>query len=234
MYKGKHRVIKNKRKVKKKIKLNFNVILLILIPIFVIGMSVASYVQKKHTDTVYTAESFYFESDLLSDNTNPSAYTYEIGKNEISIQLTNNIDNLRYAEVDIKYIVTITDSNGNEVVDKNGNKILEKSGTLLKDSINSNIINFSNLKSGVYIVTAKAIKPYTKVLQANFVITEKNNEITYQVNDSINSPVVQLTVMNKDYNGNIKITWPEGVAPDSTNSKFYNVNAGYNRRKCNN
>lgn len=231
MSRGKHKT-NNKRKVKSK--LNFNTLLLILIPIFAIGMTVASYVQKKYSDTVYTAESFYFESDLLSDNTNPSAYTYEIGKNEILIQLTNNIDDLRYSEVDIKYAVTITDSNGNEVLDKDGNKISEITGTLLKDSINSNVVSFSNLNSGVYIVTAKAIKPYTKVLQANFVITEKNNEIIYQVNDSINSPVVQLTVMSKDYNGNIKINWPEGVAPDSTNPKFNNIDTGYNRRKCNN
>ena len=38
---------------------------------------------------------------------------------------------------------------------------------------------------------------------------------------------MQVTVRTADYKGNVIITWPEGIAPDSTNEKFSGVNTGY-------
>lgn len=215
----------NKYKIKNE--LNFNMLLLILIPMILIGGAVAKYIQEKDTEIVYQAKSFYFESNILSDNTNPRSYTYEIGNNNISFELKNNIDDLRYSEVDIEFVAMITDVQGNQVKDKEGEIIAEQTGKLLKNAINSQKIEFSNLPSGTYKVTAKAMKPYEKTLQATFLITEKNENIEYQVSDALNSPVLQLTVKTKDYSGNIKISWTEGIAPDTTNAKLSEVNVGY-------
>lgn len=201
-------------------KLDINKLILIIIPIIIIGTTVAKYVQKQNNDIVYQAKNFYFESDLLSDNTNPKSYTYQKGKNNISIILRNNIDSLRYSEVDIDYIVTISDIQGK--------KIEEKTGTLSNKNIDAKQIEFTNLQSGTYTVVAKSKNPYEKTLQANFIIEKENDEIVYQISDSQNSPVLQLTVITEDYDGDIKISWPSGVAPDSTDDKFSDVNIGYN------
>lgn len=217
---------KNKYKIKHQF--NFNILLLILIPLVLIGTTIAKYVREEKSEKIYQAQSFYFYSDLLSDNTNPLAYTYETGKDNISIILNNNIDDLRYSEVDIDYVVTITDTYGNEIKNKNGESVDSKKGTLQNDGISSQQIEFTNLPTGIYIITAKATSPYTKTLHATFVLSERNQEISYQINDSINSPVLQLTVLTEDYSGDVVINWPEGIQPDSTNPKFSNVNTGEN------
>lgn len=218
------------RKNKKKTitpKLNFNILFLILIPIVLIGTTAAKYVYEQKNDVVYEAETFYFESDLLSDNTNPKAYNYQKGEDNISFYISNNIDNLRHSDVDIKYKAKITDIQGKEITDKAGQVVKEVTGTLSSEQISKQKIEFTNLPGGSYIVTATAEEPYQKSLQATFVLTEKEEDITYQVSDSEGSPVLQLTVISKDYSGSIKITWPGGVAPDSTISKLANVNTGY-------
>lgn len=226
--------MRRKKKHKAKIGFNFNILLLILIPVVLIGGTVAKYIQEKNSEIIYQAKNFYFESDLLSDNTNPRAYTYEIGNDTISFKLKNNIDDLRHSEVDIEFVVTITDVHGNQVENKNGEVITEKKDKISNNDINSKEIQFTDLLSGTYIVTANAINPYEKTLHATFVITEKNENIEYQISDSVNSPILQLTIITQDYSGNVKISWPEGVAPDSTNTMLSNLNVGYDRRKHNN
>lgn len=47
-------------------------------------------------------------------------------------------------------------------------------------------------------------------------IPEKENDIFCVKEDQQGSFCVQLIVSVKDYEGNIKISWPEGLIPDST------------------
>lgn len=216
-----------KRRYKARRQLSFNRLFLILIPIMLIGGSVAKYVNEKNNDIVYEAKNFYFESDLLSDNTNPKAYTYEKGRDSIVFSLKNNIDELRFSDVETQYVVNITDIHGNNVQDKSGNNIEQKTGKLSNNNIEEQIIEFTNLPSGTYLITAKAVKPYERTLKASFVLSEKEEDIIYEIHDSANSPILQLTIQTEDYSGDINISWPAGVAPDSTNEKFSGVNTGY-------
>lgn len=216
-----------KTKTKLKFSLSLNTFLLIIIPVILIGTSLAKYISERTSDLVYEAKNFYFESNLLSDNTNPSAYTYDVGTDTISFKLKNNIDDLRHSEVDIEYTVKITDIQGNSVTDKDGNVVGSLTGTLSKNGIDSDELEFTNLPSGNYLITADAISPYVKKLQGSFVLTGKDEEIMYSVNDSLGSPIVLLTVSTEDYEGDINISWTSGLAPDSTSSIFENVNSGY-------
>ena len=84
------------------------------------------------------------------------------------------------------------------------------------------------MPTGSYTIIATATAPYEKTLKANFVIEEKNAMVSYDIVDVENSSVAQLIITTNDYNGNLKITWPNGVAPDSTNNYFADVNTGYN------
>lgn len=202
-------------------------IVLILIFLFFTASVLAKYLLKKHESFLYDANDFYFESNLLAENTNQKAYTYKHGIDYIEFILKNNIDELRYSDVSITYMVTITDLNGNNVNDKSGNIINPIIDTLEKGAINNSTVKFENLKTGTYTVTAISTKPYKKQLQANFILTNEDDSITYQVSDAADSPVLNLTVSTKDYHGNVKITWPVGVAPDSTDVNFETLNTGY-------
>ena len=186
-----------------------------------INVVMAKYVESQEKETLYVAESFYFESDLLTNDADTKTYTYQKGKDNIQVVLKNNIDDLRYSDVDIEYTVRITDLNGTEVKSP-------ITGTLNKGSINTQTVNFTDLATGSYTVIATATAPYEKTIKANFVIEAQNSNVSYDVTDIENSSVAQLTVTTNDYNGNVKITWPKGVAPDSTNSNFEDINTGYN------
>lgn len=216
------------RKNKKKVSLNFNTILLIVIPLVVIGGALAKYIYQNSNDALYEARAFYFESDLLSDNTSPKLYKFQTGQDSISFELRNNIDDLRWSDVDIEFVVSISDTQGKEVKDKNGQAVQSITKKLSNKAISKQNIEFTNLNAGSYVVEAKTTKPYEKILQATFVLTEKNDYINYRVNDSQNSPVTQLTIITEDYSGNIKITWPEGLAPDNTQQMLSYITSGYN------
>ena len=216
-----------KNKYNIKTEFNLNKLLIILIPVALIGVTAAKYVKESSVEIIYEAKNFYFESYVLSNNTDPRAYTYEIGNDTISFDLKNNIDDLRASEVDIEFVATITDIQGNTVQDKNGEIVNEQTGTLYSSSIDSQEIEFKNLPSGNYLITAKAVTPYEKTLTATFVLTEKDEEIRYEVHDTVNSPILQLTIITEDYSGDLQINWEKGVAPDSTNSKFTSVDTGY-------
>ncbi len=215
-------------KKNKKFELNFNTFLLFLIPLAFVGVTAAKYIQEKNLEILYEAKAFYFESDALKDNTDPRVYTYEKGNTTISLILKNNADELRISDVDITYSVEITDVNGNKVKDKNGKEVQNVTGKLTKGTADTETVNFTNLNSGTYVVTAKSTKPYIRTLTGTFLIEDKDNYIEYYANDSKNNPIVQLTVLASDYNGKIKITWPQNVAPDNNHDIWPNVETGYN------
>lgn len=212
-----------------KLNLSFaiNMLFLVVIPMILIGFTVAKYMNEKEKDFVYEANDFYFESNLLSDSTNISTYTYSKGEDTIEIELKNNMDELRYSEVDINYEIKITDIYGNSVKDKSGNDVSTITGTLTKNAIDTEVIEFTNLSSGNYLITANALYPYTKTIQGAFNLTENDTEINWSVNDSQDSPILQITVLSEDYTGGINIIWPSGIAPDSTNKLLEDADTGY-------
>lgn len=216
-----------KKKIIKRLKKKNILFAFILIFFSSILVVLAKYHQILNERILYDADDFYFESDLLSTNVNQQSYTYKRGIDYIEILLKNNIDLLRYSDVKINYFVEITDINGNAIKDKDGNEVAKVDGILKKGEIDSSRIVFDNLPSGVYVVTAISTKPYKKQIQANFILTDEDKEITYYVNDVKDSPILNLTVSTKEYSGDINISWPAGVAPDSTDSSFSSVDSGY-------
>lgn len=209
-------------------KLRKKSLLLFLIPFLFWGVALAKYIMTKNQNLLYEAQAFYFESDLLYDNTNQLSYTYPKGSDSINFILKNNTDELRYSEVTIEYQVSITDINGNSIKDKNGDEIENVEGTLNKGQINSTEIEFDNLKPGVYVITAESTNPYHKQLKANFILNESIYDIDHTVNDAKESSVLNLTITTEDYQGDIKISWPQGVTPNNNDPFFKNINSGYN------
>ena len=221
-------VIQKANRGKCNMKLRKILIIFLILIIMLAGAVFAKYVIDKRPATLVTAGSFYFQSDLLSDDASMKTYTYQEGVDEISVILQNNIDDLRFSEVDIYYTVKITDIAGNQIQDKNGNTVANRTGKLNKGSIDTKTVSFSNLATGSYIVTANSTAPYEKEIRANFILTEENESIEYNVRDTVNSPVIQLTITTNDYSGNVRITQPQGTTPDTTNLDISDNNTGYN------
>jgi len=217
-----------KRILKNLLNKKFFVAIIVIAFLSLAGYSLAKYTKDYKENVLLEANSFYFKSDLLDDNTSQKSYTYKSGIDSITINLYNNDDNLRYSMVQTSYEVAITDINGNSVTNKSGNTINAITGTLARDVLDSASVTFSNLEDGVYVVTARSLAPYTKTLRANFIISNLDNSVNYSINDVAGSPILQMTISTEDYNGNVKITWPSGVTPDNTDSLFRNVNNSYN------
>ncbi len=206
-----------------------NILIIISFVIFLgfFSYSLAKYIDNRRKEFLYEAKAFYFESNYLNEISSVKSYKLETGIDYVEFDIENNIDQLRYSDVTISYTVTLTDLEGNSVQDKSGVTVSPITSALTKGSIRKNTHRFSNLKDGVYVVTASSKKPYAKTIRANFIITNNNANISYSVTDAESSPILQLTVNTNDYKGNIKITWPDGVTPDNTNSLFSDVTSGY-------
>ena len=211
---------KFKEKLKNNPKLNivFNAIVLVVIPCLILGTTVAKYIKEKEVDMAYSAKSFYFESDLLEEDITDAEYEYAQGIDSISFYLKNNADSLRFSEVDINYTATL---------EKDGTVIDTKTGTIAKDAVNTSIVQFDDLEGGEYVVTAQATSPYTKTLTGKFTLAGVDKTLEWEVVDSENSPIIELTVTSEDYDGLITITYPEGVQPDNTDSKLDTVTSTY-------
>lgn len=225
--------VRTRRKRNRKYKKTVGaVVILLCIVMMLSGYAAAKYKFQKTEEPLYTAEAFYFESDLLSDSQIVPAYTYSGGADSIRISLFNYADKLRYSEGDISYRVALTGSDGQQVLNTSGDAVGDVTGTITAGEANTTVIEFSELPAGSYLVTAAAEGKYQKVLKGNFTLSAVDKEIAYTVSDSEGSPVLLLTVTAKDYSGDIVISWPSGVAPDSTDPYFEAVDRGYNGGSC--
>lgn len=211
---------KFKENLKSNPKLNiiFNIAVLVVIPCLIIGATVAKYISEDEVDMAYSAKNFYFESDLLKEDITDAEYNYAEGIDSISFYLKNNADSLRFSEVDINYTATLT---------KDGTVIDIKTGTIAKDAVNTSAVQFDNLEGGEYVVTAEATSPYSKTLTGKFILAGVDKTLSWDIVDSANSPIVELTVTSKGYDGLITISYPEGIQPDNTDSKLETVTSTY-------
>lgn len=174
---------------------------------------VAKYVLSHSEEPVYVANSFYFESDFL-DEMDRSAFTLKEGTNTIAFRLMNYPDQLRYAEVDIPYTVTL---------EKDSTSIETLTGKLKGGEKSFAEISFKDLKPGTYSVTAVAEGPYSISLSAQFTIQATELGIHFNVSDQSGSPNLLVTVSTEAYSGNVEILIPPGVVPDNTDPLMKNA-----------
>lgn len=174
----------------------------------------AKYVHQESEKKAPIAEKFYFTSDFLRQN--GKDYTLASNTKQLEIELRNYEDDLRSSDSDIKY---------RYVVKKDGTQIQTDTGTISKktDSGNKVQITINNLKAGKYTVTATAESPFQKTLSASFTIPEESKDLNYKVSDSQQSAYASLQISTDAYDGAIKIQWPSGLIPDSTQKIFENT-----------
>lgn len=167
----------------------------------------AKYTMTKETDAEAVAQAFYFESDLLDGGN----HTLQANATSLSFSLMNYPDSLRTSEVDIAYSVTL-----------DGPVKSSQQGDLLMTE-KTELVTFTDLTPGTYMVTATATSPYAKTLTGTFEIPPKRAEVSHSVSDGAGNPVCYLTISVGDYSGDIIVTLPAGVALDPNQQLVLNV-----------
>lgn len=174
----------------------------------------AKYVDQKVVSEAPIAEEFYFTSDFLSEN--GKDYILASNTQQLTFELRNYEDELRSSASGIQYTYVVTKNN--EEISKGSGTIQKKENAGSKESI-----TLKNLSAGEYTVVATATNPYEKRLKAKFIIPKESEDIDYTVNDSEQNPYVLVQVSTNSYSGNIKINWPAGLIPDSTQEDLENI-----------
>lgn len=180
----------------------------------IFGGLYAKYVHQESEKKAPIAEKFYFTSDYLSQD--GKTYTLASNTKQLEFELRNYQDDLRSSDSDIKYTY---------VVKRDGTQVQTDTGTIPKktDSGNKVQITINDLTAGKYTVTATAESPFQKTLSAVFTVPKESQDLEYKVSDSQQSAYASLQISTDAYDGAIKIQWPAGLIPDSTQKIFENT-----------
>ena len=159
---------------------------------------------------------FYFTSDRLTEE--GKEYHLSPETEVLAVEFRSDQDGYRWSETPIHYIYQVR-KDGEEQEEKGGEGILYPQ----QGAGSSEQIVIQDMAPGVYDIEVQSLSPFEKTLKGTFVIPEKENDIFCVKEDQQGSFCVQLTVSVKDYEGNIKIFWPEGLIPDSTQTVFEDI-----------
>lgn len=189
-----------------------------------LGAVFAKYISEKNSTGEVIAAEFYFTSNLLDGK----EHTLAPNTTSVTFTLGNHPDDLRFSNVDIEYTVTI---NKGATVNKVPT-VENATGTIVKGSVKDAEVTISNLEAGTYTITAKGTGGhsqtveggYTKTLTAIIVIPEKNYNLYYEIDTSVDEYIL-LTVWNEgESEGTVTIAYT-GI-PDNTNSNMTGWLAG--------
>lgn len=199
------------------------VVLLVAVALVAVG-GISSYAAKyAHQATGgrdLSSPAFYFTSDVLRDD-DTANYQLPVGTTSISFELRNYVDDLRWCDTNIDYEY--------KVAAPDGTQFASGAGVITRDANKGVAVPISATgltRPGTYTVTATSIKPFSQQLSAKFTIAAANTDLNVSLADNNDSATATLTVSTQDYEGNVKVSWPAGVAPDQTQAEFDRVSTG--------
>ena len=219
---------KKKRKSKAALIRNRSILIIVMtLALGLISGVFAKYIHTNNGKNVLAAKEFYFTSDLLK--TENCRYVLNSTATGIEFTLGNNADKLRFSEDDINYTVTVTaDKEGvsADVILNNSVLTSSLSGILVVgEKPTETKITLSNLQKGVtYTVTAVGEAGYKQTLQAEFYVSDNEENVYWHV-DTTNPAYVLLTVWTENATGTLSVKYEgSGLIPDNTNPVLTNVN----------
>lgn len=168
-----------------------------------VGGVLAKYVEKEHKNASVTAKEFYFESDLLKEG--GKEYTLNATTTSLSFSLKNYADELRVAEMEISYTVTVE----NLTVDYNGGD--KKLSAENKDTEKITLTGFE--KGKTYTVKAVGNGGYSKTLSATFTVRTEDTGF-YKYIEIKEENCLYLTVWTGNVLGTVTFEIPSGLIPD--------------------
>lgn len=121
----------------------------------------AKYIRQTELTGVVNARNFYFASDLLDGGMHQVTVKKD-AMASVTLTLMNYMDEERYSEVDIAYVVEVRDTGEDE---KSSLTVRPSAGTITKGQRNAVEIVVSGLKAGhIYKITASTDNTYAKTL----------------------------------------------------------------------
>lgn len=181
-----------------------------------ISGTMAKYARQSEDKKTIVAKEFYFESDLLKDPEENAVVVLNSTATEVSFELRNHADNLRYTKDKIKYVVTV------EVLEeKDGTPVLSSSlGEISgapSDGQGKVTVKLIGLEKGKkYFVEATGESGYSEKLSATFEISENEENIFKYLDKNVSEQYILLTVWTENVAGNVSIDIPAGLVPDYT------------------
>lgn len=178
-------------------------ICLILILFSSIGVSFGRYIYKEIRDFYLSTKKFYFNSDKLSEK--KAIYRVEnwsgVGSYSLTINMNSYENNNLYSEEDINYEIEYTCSSSVTCDIEEGETNREITANTNKDSFTI-VLNVPTTKifdtgDSVDIeIKAKSTSPYKKELSAKFTLVVGQYGLAYQIEDSPNSPYLNVRITN--------------------------------------
>ncbi len=196
--------------------------------VILIGAAIGRYQRQFQSDGSAKALDFYFTSNLLDGGT----HTLAAGSDKVEFTLGNHADELRYSEVDIAYVVTVTPADDGTVTDGVKVGYGNASQKLNRGGKQDDTVTVSDLEPGTYTVKAEGIGSnqegaggYKTILTATIVVPEPES-VVYKYLDTTNSEYVLLTVWSQGYQGTVTITPPASLIPDNTDRVMETTKTG--------
>lgn len=182
------------------------ILFLILLAATIFGVA-AKYIKQRKPELLTKARIFYFTSNFLKED--GAIYSLTPNTTQVTFSLRNHIDELRYSDDEIQYNVYINDVK------------IGETGVLNQENT-SDDITFSVENGKTYQVRAEASAGYQKTLTATFTVLEPSKSF-YKHLDASNEHFVILTVWTEELSGNVAVTFPAGLIPDTTDDKLADV-----------
>lgn len=186
-------------------------IVLLSVSVSVTSSVLAKYIHTVQNETTVTTKAFYFESDYLTEN----HYEYKLhsGTEHVSFHLYNYQNELRVSEIDSKYTVSVESEDSSFTLTIDGEA---KTETTVRAQTQKDVeVVLGSLKSGnQYTVTVTADGGYQKVLSATFTVDPVQDGFFMNV-DETDPNYLLLTVWTENVSGNVSITVPAGLIPDT-------------------
>lgn len=191
-----------------------------LVAVGEISSYAAKYAHQATDGRELSSPAFYFTSDVLTEDGSKTC-DLPVGTTSISFELRNYADDLRWCDTNIDYEY--------KVVAPDGTQLASGAGVITRDASKGVAVPISAAgltQPGTYTVTATSTKPFSQQLSAKFTIAAANTDLNVSLADNNDSATATLTVSTQDYEGNVKVSWPAGVAPDQTQAEFDRVSTG--------
>ncbi len=182
---------------KKKLIIMIIIICMIVIPF---SFTLGRYITENIRDYIMETNHFFFNSDKLKEG----GITYEVNNwggadvFEIQFELNNHKNNILTSEGDIEYSLSL-EYDANDTICS----LSSTSGTIYEaektDDFTLTVTprRVFNDEESVYVtVNAVSSSPYVQELSATYIITVGKRGISYEINDSVNSPYLMFSITN--------------------------------------
>ena len=196
---------------KRKIIAGVSVLLAVALLLCVI-LSVAKYIIKKGQQSELTSQNFYFSSNFLKSDQEP---TYEIYGNTVTFAVRNYIDSFRVNATDINYTVS-ADSGALDILN----------GSLAGAASSSANITLSydfaadELQKEI-TVSVTGTGKFTKTLSAKFIFI-KYDGLKYEIKDQADRDYAELYIYTGNTASDVTIAWNKAeLLIDETNDYIF-------------